>query len=322
MPADHIRVLPPAERWRPTRAGLIGLWRYWDETFTFHRGRLLLRGPNGSGKSMALELLLPFRLDGDTSPSRLTSGARPRGRLLDRVMAGSSEPSRVGFAWAEFGRRDQTFTVGARIRASQSTARAEVDFFTTSLALGRGLALLDETRTPLSRKSLIEAIGETGRVHESAEAHRAAVREALFPGFSADRYESVITALLALRKEKLSQNLDLDKLSVVLSDALPPLDDHDVAAVAEGFERLDRRKAELLALERDVSEIRVLARHQRDYARAVLVGTAGEVRNAETRRDDGIGGGPREDRRVGRGSAAATGAPGRHRGRGGRPEGE
>ena len=286
MPADHISVLAPAERWRPSRAGLIGLWRYWDETFRFHHGRLLLRGPNGSGKSMALELLLPFLLDGETSPSRLSSAARPRGRLFDRVMAGSGEPSRVGFAWVEFERRDETFSVGARIRASQSTAKADVDFFTTTLAVGRGLDLLDETRTPLSRKSLIEAIGETGRVHDSAEAHRAAVREVLFPGFSADRYESVITALLALRKEKLSQNLDLDKLSVVLSDALPQLDDHDVAAVAEGFERLDRRKAELLALERDVSEVRVLARYQHDYARAVLVGAAADVRNAETRRDD------------------------------------
>ena len=155
----------------------------------------------------------------------------------------------------------------------------------------------------MSRKSLIEAIGETGRVHDSAEAHRAAVREVLFPGFSADRYESVITALLALRKEKLSQNLDLDKLSVVLSEALPPLDDHDVAAVAEGFERLDRRKAELLALERDVAEVRVLARHQRDYARAVLVATAADVRNAETRRDDVT----RRERQAGEELAGAQG---------------
>lgn len=53
---------PPArnDRWQPTRAGLVSLWRYWDETLEFHDGRLLLRGPNGSGKSMALELLLPF----------------------------------------------------------------------------------------------------------------------------------------------------------------------------------------------------------------------------------------------------------------------
>ena len=39
----------PGRAWTPARAGLIALSRYWDETFTFHQGRLLLRGPNGSG---------------------------------------------------------------------------------------------------------------------------------------------------------------------------------------------------------------------------------------------------------------------------------
>ena len=92
--------LSPAipSRWTPTRAGLVALWRYTDETFTFHHGRLLLRGPNGSGKSMALELLLPFLLDGDASPSRLTSSAKSRGGLYERVMGGVDEASRSGFA--------------------------------------------------------------------------------------------------------------------------------------------------------------------------------------------------------------------------------
>lgn len=27
-----------------------------------------------------------------------------------------------------------------------------------------------------------------------------------------------------------------------MSEALPPIDEHDIAAVAEGFERLDRRR--------------------------------------------------------------------------------
>jgi uncharacterized protein (TIGR02680 family) len=283
---EPLTTVTEEDRWRPARAGLIGLWRYWDETFTFHRGRLLLRGPNGSGKSMALELLLPFLLDGDTSPSRLTSSSKPRGRLFDRVMTGSTEPSRVGFAWVEFARGTGVFTVGARIRAAQSTGRAEVDYFTTSQRIGVDLRLLDAARSPLSRKALMEAIGLSGRVYDSAEEHRGAVRETLFPGFSADRYDSVIGALLALRKEKLSQDLDLVKLSEVLSEALPPLDDQDIAAVAEGFERLDRRKAELASLERDLNEVRNLARHQRDYARSVLAGTGSEVRNAETRRDD------------------------------------
>ena len=284
---DAVMTVLPAkvDRWRPTRAGLVSLWRYWDETFTFHGGRLLLRGPNGSGKSMALELLLPFLLDADASPHRLTSGAKERGGLFDRVMTGSADPSRTGFAWVEFRRDDETFTVGTRIRASHSTRKVDLDFFTTSLAVGRDLHLLDAARTPLSKKSLAEAIGDTGRVHASRDEHRAAVRETLFPGFSADRYASVITALLALRKEKLSQHLDLAKLSETLSESLPPIDEHDIASVAEGFERLDRRRAELDALEREVVEVRQLAARQRDYARAVVVGMAGEARGAESRRD-------------------------------------
>lgn len=285
---DAVTVLPVAgaDRWRPSRAGLVNLWRYWDETLTFHHGRLLLRGPNGSGKSMALELLLPFLLDADASPNRLTSAAKSRGGLYERVMTGTVEPTRAGFAWVEFERAGETFTAGARIRASTSTGRADLDFFTTSLAIGSELGLLDGQRTPLSRKALIEAMGEHGRVHSSADEHRAAVRDVLFPGFGADRYASVITALLALRKEKLSQNLDVAKLSEILSDALPPLDDHDLAVVAEGFERLDRRRGDLAALEAELAEVKTLAARQRDYARAVAAAVAGGVRKAETRRDD------------------------------------
>ncbi|HEX2041657.1 MAG TPA: TIGR02680 family protein [Acidimicrobiales bacterium] len=285
---DSVTVLPVTgtDRWRPTRAGLVNLWRYWDETFTFHHGRLLLRGANGSGKSMALELLLPFLLDGDASPSKLTSAAKARGGLYDRVMTGAVEPTRAGFAWVELRRGDEVFTAGVRIRASSATHKADTDFFTTALAVGTDFTLLDVNRAPLSRKALVEALGDRGRVHSSADEHRAAVREALFPGFGADRYTSVITALLALRKEKLSQNLDLAKLSEVLSEALPPLDDHDLAVVAEGFERLDRRRDELKALEAELAEVRTLAARQRDYARALTAAVGGQVRRAETRRDD------------------------------------
>lgn len=281
----EIPLLQRSDRWRPTRAGLISLWRYWDETFTFHDGRLLLRGPNGSGKSMALELLLPFLLDANASPDRLTSAAKSRGGLFDRIMTGAEDATRAGFAWVEFRSGTDIFTVGARMRASNSTRKVDLDFFTTSQAVGTDLHLLDSARVPLSRKGLIEAIGPHGRVHASGDQHRNAVRETLYPGFGPDRYASVITALLALRKEKLSQNLDLDKLSEVLSEALPALDDHDLAAVAEGFERLDRRRAELAALEAEQEAVAALATRQRNYARAVLASVAVDVRLAESRRD-------------------------------------
>lgn len=273
------------DRWVPARAGLVSVWRYVEETFCFHQGRLLLRGPNGSGKSMALELLLPFLLDADTSPNRLTSAAKSRGGLFDRIMTGTDEPSRTGFVWVEFERGDAVFTIGARLRASQSTRRVDVDYFTTTARVGDGLELLDDQRVPLSLKAMKEALAESGRVYGTADEYRTAVREALYEGFGADRYASVVTALLALRKEKLSQNLDLDKLSEVMSESLPPLDDHDIAAVAEGFERLDRRREQLDALRGDLKEVDLLASRQRTYARQVIAWLADEVRSAESRRD-------------------------------------
>ena len=277
---------PDVDRWRPSRAGLVALWRYWDETFTFHHGRLLLRGPNGSGKSMALELLLPYLLDADSSPHRLTSAAKSRGGLFERIMTGSEDSSRTGFAWVEFVRGDDVLTAGVRLRTSQATRKVDSAYFTTTQRIGTDLQLLGPDRVPLSRRELEAAIGGRGRVHATAEEYRTTLRTTLFPGFGADRYASVLTALLALRKEKLSQNLDLVKLSEVLSEALAPVDEHDLAAVAEGFERLDRRQAELARLEAELREVRQLRSRQRTYARAVLRRLTGEVRAAETRHGD------------------------------------
>ena len=202
-------------------------------------------------------------------------------------MAGSNEPSRVGFAWAEFGRRDETFTVGARIRASQSTARADVDFFTTTLAVGRGLDLLDETRTPLSRKSLIEAIGETGRVHDSAEAHRAAVQGG---PLSRVRCRSLRVGHHRPAGTAQGEAVPEPRPGETVRRSFPTPCPRWTTTTWPPWPRASSgwtgARRSWLLWSRTCTEVRVLARHQRDYARAVLVGTSGEVRNAETRRDD------------------------------------
>src|SRR5690606_4810120 len=42
------------ERWTLSRAGIINVYQYGNETLQFAGGRLLLRGVNGSGKSTAM----------------------------------------------------------------------------------------------------------------------------------------------------------------------------------------------------------------------------------------------------------------------------
>src|SRR6266487_6120783 len=93
----------PAPRWLPSRAGIVNVWRYYDEVFTFHEGRLLLRGPNGSGKSKALELLLPFLFDANLRASRLsTFGTGERTMHWNLMGEGTAGTTRVGYVWLEF----------------------------------------------------------------------------------------------------------------------------------------------------------------------------------------------------------------------------
>lgn len=273
------------QRWRPVRAGIINVWRYDEEVFEFHQGRLLLRGPNGTGKSMALELLFPFLLDANASPIRLSSSAKSRGGLLERLLTGSEQSTRAGFLWAEFAHGERTFTIGVRLRASDSTKKVTSDWFTTCLRVGEGVQLLDENRTPLSRARLEEVLGHDGTVYESADAYREGVRSVLFAGFGPTQYDAMINALLALRREKISQNLTPERLSEILTAALPPLDEHEIAEVAEGYEKLDRRKENIERLRADVALVAKLANRTSAYARIVLGAVADEVRSAESRRD-------------------------------------
>ena len=67
-------------RFRLCRSGILNVWQYDEQIFTFAGGRLLLRGANGAGKSKTLEMLLPFVLDGDKL--RMTASGRHHTSLL------------------------------------------------------------------------------------------------------------------------------------------------------------------------------------------------------------------------------------------------
>ncbi|MGE0220073.1 MAG: hypothetical protein AB7J32_16540 [Pseudonocardia sp.] len=214
-----------AARWIPWRAGVLNVWRYYDEVFEFHHGRLLLRGPNGSGKSKALELLLPFLFDANLRANRLsTFGGNERSMHWNLMGEGASGTTRVGYVWLEFrlpGHPDGWFVCGARLQASTHTTTVHPDYFTTALRIGTpdGVALVNDVGQPLTRSALEERLGERGTVHATANDYRTAVRSTLFTALSEQRFDALITALLQLRTPKLSQRLDPAVLSSLLSAA-------------------------------------------------------------------------------------------------------
>ena len=273
-------------RWKPTRAGILNVWRYHDETLRFHNGRLLLRGPNGTGKSKALEVLLPFLFDASLRPGRLsTFGGSERTMYWNLMGDNYPHTTRVGYVWLEFGRladeNEEYFSCGARLQASRNSRNVSATYFTTTerIDLDGGVALLSPDGRPLTRGDLAAALEDKGEVFEASADYKRAVRAALFPRFTPDQYEALITALLQLRRPKLSEHLNPAELSQLLSAALPAIDQQDVAEIAEGFEKLDRRREELTRLQAEVAASATLARHARGYARRVL--RAGSARLIE-----------------------------------------
>ncbi|MGW1682044.1 TIGR02680 family protein [Saccharopolyspora sp. NPDC002376] len=278
-----------APRWIPSRAGILNVWRYYDEVFEFHEGRLLLRGQNGSGKSKALELLLPFLFDASLRAHRLsTFGTNERTMHWNLMGDGASGATRVGYVWLEFqlpGDPDRWFTCGARLQASKNTTTAHADYFTTAQRIGTDIALVNDSGQPLTKAVLEERLGDSGVLHDNAGDYRAAVRSTLFATLNEQRYDALITALLQLRMPKLSQRLDPQLLSSLLSRALPPLGQQEIADLAEGFERLDRQRERLANLDEEVAATKTLASRQKSYAQRVLRAAAGNLITSTTELD-------------------------------------
>ena len=285
---------PTRGRWEPVRAGILNLFRYDEQTFAFHRGRLLIRGNNGTGKSMALEVLLPFVLDADMTPYRLsTFGGRDRNMYL--WLIGFDKTGRRGseraYVWVEFGRRlldgaSEFFTAGAMVEGTRD-GEVKANYFTTAARLGIDLFVGRPGSEPLNKNLLIAALeeqsvlGRPGRVHDDAKGHRKAVNDALYR--LPDRtFDALRGTLRQLRRPKLSDKLDEAGLNVILRDSLPTIADATVADLAEGFERLDRHAQAVQELEETMRHLGVLRDAYRRYARVAGAARADAVAAAET----------------------------------------
>ncbi|HEX8008522.1 MAG TPA: hypothetical protein VF482_19085, partial [Trebonia sp.] len=296
LPIDVILGMPEPDRgrWQPLRAGILNLYLYDEQVFAFHHGRLLLRGNNGTGKSMALEVLLPYLLDADLTPSRLsTFGGRDRNMHLWLIGFDKSgtRTSERGCTWVEFGRRlpdgaSEYFTVGALIEGTRDS-KATAHYFTTAARMGVHFSVGRPGSEPLSPQQLAAelaaqaAAGRPGALHPDGEAHRAAVNDALYR-LSSARYAVLRRTLLQLRRPKLSDKLDERGLNDILRDSLPPVSEDIVEDLAEGFERLDRHSAAVEELQQTLRDLGKIRASYRAYARTASAARADAVAAAES----------------------------------------
>jgi len=279
---------PGSTRWRPRRAGIINLYEYANQAFDFAGGRLLLRGHNTSGKTKALELLLPFCLDGDISPKKLDPFGAGYKDMRWNLIGCTGDLKRVGYAWLEFEQvgapgTAQRLTVGVGMRYAKDQADVTRWYFVArNRGVGSDLSLL-QGRDPISRAELAAALGDDGEVLDAARDYRSRLNDLMFGFGGEEQYQTMLRLMRDLRRPHLSKTLDPERVAAQLTIGLPEVDEALMRKLAGGLEQLETLERGLARL-RDVRE-RVRRFHQRTYsayARAAVRERAEALRQANT----------------------------------------
>lgn len=272
-------------RFRLTRAGVLNVWQYDEQTFHFADGRLLLRGTNGAGKSKTLEMLLPFVLDGDKA--RMTATGRTGSQLLWLMSDGAGAGStRTGYVWVELARTDvegtrHVLTCGVGIRHSASARQATTWQFTVP---GEAPALVEPDGTPLSAPRLRDRVlALDGHVFDSPRAYKQHVGRLLF-GLAPQAYDDLLRLLYWLRQPQVGEDLDPRRLVEMLDEALPALDDDAVRQVGEAMDELAEHGARVERLAEAAEAVARSAGVYARYAATTLRDRATAAREAERER--------------------------------------
>ncbi|KUP98084.1 TIGR02680 family protein [Thermobifida cellulosilytica] len=279
------------KRYRLERAGIHNVWQYDNHVFEFADGRLLLRGRNGAGKSKALEMLLPFLLDGDARRLDTTGTSRTSLRWLmlegrtatetGTAAATESDTATLGYLWIEFVRRGedgrpQYRTLGAAVIAVPDQPEARAVFFVTDRRVGDDLVLIDGDR-PLSVERLRSAVGPDN-CYDTALGYRTRVMRELFGLDDPMRYRNLIHLLYRLRRPTVGERLEAGELASVLSEALPPMDDTVLDQVARNITDLESARSRLAALRTVHERTTEFLADYRGYLHGVLRRQAETVR--------------------------------------------
>ena len=284
-PTDGSLPEPETARWQPLRSGLLNVFRYDYEEFHFKQGRLLIRGNNGTGKSRVLALQMPFLFDGEVSPHRVEPDGDAAKRIECNLLMGKY-PDRLGYTWIEFGRieadgRAKYVTLGIGLHAVQGRGAPNRWYFVTKQRVGRDLFLQSSSGHPLPMDRLTESLGSEGQLYSTAREYRRAVDASLFR-LGEQRYRALVDLLIQLRQPQLSRDLDEQKLSSVLSEALPPVSQQVVVDVAESFRGLEGDRLELDRFQAAGESVDAFLREYRQYARIASRRRAERVRTCHS----------------------------------------
>ncbi len=277
------------QRFVPTRAGIVNLYEYADQTFDFADGRLLLRGHNTSGKTKVLELLFPFVLDGDISPSRLDPFAGTAKEMKWNLVGCIENENRVGYVWLELERPDrhggvERVTVGIGMKASRDRPGVVRWYWLLhDRRVGEEFPLVRPDREPFSRAEFAAALGDDGELLGTPSEYRERLRERVFGLATADEYRVMLELMRQLRRPHLSKSLDPGAVAEMLAAGLPSVDDALLRRLAGGLEQLEALEAGLQRVRANRGRLQSFhERTYRAYAQALVRERGQALRSADT----------------------------------------
>jgi hypothetical protein len=273
-----------SDRWQPQRAGVVNLWEYDAAEVWYADGRMQLQGANESGKSTLMTLTTLLLLAGDISGHNIdTLGAsdkhfryyvEPTDHALDRRDA-SMQKNR-GWAWLEFGKGTDFFTLLLFAEARRADGTLKVQWCTASgsVRVRSGLSLVTAgfVADPAQFRDVPEFV-----VHPSGTAYREAIARILY-GADEQWLNQLNRILRVVRTPQIGHKIDLKFLTESFRTALPPVAADEINQLADGWEQLQHLRDERDEAEQALADVTEFSRRQwRPWADAVIRAAADPV---------------------------------------------
>lgn len=273
-----------SDRWQPLRAGVVNLWEYDAAEVWYADGRMQLQGANESGKSTLMTLTTLLLLAGDVSGHNIdTLGAsdkhfryyvEPTDHALDRRDA-STQKNR-GWAWLEFGKGAEFFTVLLFAEARRADGALKVQWCTAGgeVRVRSGLSLT--TAGFVADPAQFRDVASFA-VHPSGTAYREALARTLF-GTDEQWLSQLNRILRVVRTPQIGHKIDLRFLTESFRTALPPVAPDEISQLADGWEQLQRLRDERDEAEQALAAVSEFSRRAwRSWADAVIRSAADPV---------------------------------------------
>ncbi|MGW2719766.1 TIGR02680 family protein [Streptomyces sp. NPDC001492] len=239
------------DRWQQLRAGVVNMWEFEVAEFWTSGGRAQLMGRNETGKSTLMTLTTLIMLAGNTGPHLIDTLGDGKKRFRyyveptdsDKDRRDASKSVNRGWIWVEYGRMTATGPEYVTALLYAEAKRAKSGRPSLTWAVCEGPARVRDGILLVKGAAIIPAsdLEATGGWHrcDSAEDYKRNLAHLVFDS-DETALDSYVRMLRVIRTPKLGERLDMKFLSEQLRMAFPPLKDHEIRQLAEGWDQLEK----------------------------------------------------------------------------------